>query len=167
MSANSEIIASYHAELVVDHNQLLFHDCAFDFCEADLDLLYKERAPGLHLGVTSGVLAIFPARWSGPIPLVVVVLNGPPEDDLSGWDNVAEASIALPSGCAVIFAPESFESGLRFAVFSGMYRVRVYSGGWEGAMDYEYEGPDYYKMALWKAPHAVPALLHGVSGKLT
>ena len=59
MSANSEIIASFHAELVVDYNQLLLHDCEFDFREADLDLLYKESAPGLHLGVIPGVLAIF------------------------------------------------------------------------------------------------------------
>jgi hypothetical protein len=138
MAANSEIIASYHVELVVDHNQLLFHDCEFDFCEADLDLLYKERAPGLHLGLTPGVLAIFTARWNGPIPLDVVVRDSPPHDDLSGWDNVTEASINLPSDCAVIFAPESFEFGLRFTVVPGVYRVRVYSGGWDGAMDHEY-----------------------------
>jgi hypothetical protein len=167
MAANSEIIASYHAELVVDHNQLLLHDCEFDFREADLDLLYKESAPRSHLGVASGVLAIFTARWNGPVPLDVVVCTSPPNGDLSGWDNVGEASIALPSGCAVIYAPESFESGLRFAVFPGVYRVRVYSGGWEGAMEYEYEGPDYYKMTLWKAPHTEPMLLRGVSGKLT
>ena len=166
MFEKSEIIASYHAELVVDHNQLLFHDCEFDFCEADLDVLYKESAPGLHLGVTPGVLAIFTARWNGPIPLDVIVRNSPPNADLSGWDNVAEASIELPSGCEVIFAPESFDSGLRFAVYPGMYRVRVYSGGWEGAVDYEYQGPDYYLLALWKAPYAEPALLHGESGKL-
>jgi hypothetical protein len=39
MSVNSGIIVSYHTELVVDHNQLLLHDCGFDFCETDLDLL--------------------------------------------------------------------------------------------------------------------------------
>jgi hypothetical protein len=166
MSANGEIIASYHAELVVDHNQLLFHDCDFDFCEADLDLLYKESTPGLHLGVTPGVLAIFTARWNGPVPLDIVVHNSPPNDEFSDWDNVAEASIDLPSGCAVIFAPGSFELGLRFAASTGVYRVRVYSGGWESAVDYEYEGPDYYLLALWKAPYAEPSLLHSESGKL-
>jgi hypothetical protein len=154
-------------ELVVDHNQLLFHDCEFDLFEANLDLLCRESAPGFHLGVTSGVLAFFPARWNGPIPLDVIVRTSPPDDDLSDWDNVAEASIELPSGCAVIFAPESFESGLRFADVPGMHRVRVYSGGWEGAMDYEYEGPDYYPLALWHAPFAKPALLHGEIGKLS
>ena len=143
MAANTEILASYHTQLVVDHNQLLLHDCEFDFCEADLDLLYKESAPSLHLGITPGVLAIFTAQWNGPVSLDVVVRNGPPNDDLSGWDNVAEASIGFPSGCAVLFAPESFQSGLRFAVFPGVYRVRVYSGGWSEANDYEYEGPDY------------------------
>ena len=77
MAANTEILASYHTQLVVDHNQLLLHDCEFDFCEADLDLLYKERAPSLHLGVTPGVLAIFTARWNGPVSLDVVGRNGP------------------------------------------------------------------------------------------
>jgi hypothetical protein len=166
MAADSEILASYHAELVVDHNHLLLRDCEFEFCEAGLNLLYKEIAPGPHLGVTPGVLAIFPARWNGPIPLDVVMRNGPPEDDLSGWDTVAEASIDLPSGCAVIFPPESFASGLRIAVSPGVYRVRVHLGGWDEAIEYEYEGPDYYKLALWKAPQAEPALLHAVSGKL-
>jgi hypothetical protein len=163
MSANGEIVGSYHAELVVDHNQLLFHDCGFDFCEADLDLLYKDSVPSLHLGVTPDVLAIFTARWNGPVPIDVIVCTAPPDDDFSGWDNVAEASISLLSGCAVIFAPELFEFGLRFAASPGLYRVRVYSGGWDGANDYEYEGPDYYQLALWKAPHAEPALLRGKS----
>jgi hypothetical protein len=123
MSAKSEIIASYHTELVVDHNQLLFHDCEFAFCEADLDLLDNERAPRLHFGDMTAVLATFTARWNGPVPRDGIIRSSPPNEDLSGWDNVAEASSELPSGCAVLFAPESFAFGLRFAALPGLYRA--------------------------------------------
>ena len=165
MSANSEVIASSHGKILVDHGQILFHDCKFDFCEADLDLLYNKDSFARHLGVSPGVFAIFTAKHYGMVPLDLIVRTGPPDDDFS-WDNVVEASLDLPGGCAIACGPESFDGGLRVTLHPGMYRARVYAGGIETVDEYMMEGQDHYRVVLWLAPFAEPVLLRGKRGAL-
>ena len=74
------------------------------------------------------------------------------------WDHVAEASLALPSGCLVADGPESLStsSGPQIAVTPGVYRVRVYAGAIETVDQYMQAGEDYYRAILWLAPHQAP-----------
>jgi hypothetical protein len=167
MSADKEVIASSHGEILVDHGQIFLHDCAFDFREVELDLLYNEESSDRHLGVAPDVLAIFTAKWHGIVSLDLIVRSDPPDDAFADWVNVAEASLDLPTGCVVALAPESSsEDGLRVKLPSGMYRARVYAGGIDTVDEYMMEGQDHYRVALWPAPFADPILLHGESGKL-
>jgi hypothetical protein len=167
MPAGNEVIASSHDEILVDHSQIFLYDCAFDFREVDLDLLYNKESSDRHLGVAPGVLAIFTAKWHGTVKLELIVLTGPPSDDFSDWDNVVEASLELPSGCVVALAPESDrDDGLRNMLPAGMYRARVYAGGIDTVDEYMMEGQDHYRVVFWLVPFTEPILLHGESGKL-
>ena len=40
------------------------------------------------------------------------------------------------------------------------YRARVYAGGIETVDEYMQDGEDHYRVVLWPAPHAAPALLY-------
>ena len=167
MTANNEITASAHKEILVDHSQIFLHDYAFDFGEADLDLLYNKESSDRHLGAAPGVLAIFTAKWHGAVSFDLIVRTGPPDDELADWDNVVEASLELPSGCAVALAPESSRNErLQITLPAGMYRARIYAGGIDTVDEYMMEGQDHYRVVLWHSPFAEPILLHGESGKL-
>ena len=48
----------------------------------------------------------------------------------------------------------------RIAVSPGTYRVRAYAAGSETVDEYMQEGDDHYRMVLWPAPYAAPALPH-------
>ncbi|HEY7092871.1 MAG TPA: hypothetical protein VH393_06815 [Ktedonobacterales bacterium] len=167
MPADNEVIASSHGEILVDHSQIFLYDCAFDFREVDLDLLYNKESSDRHLGVALGVLALFTAKRHGIVSLDLIVCSGPPDDDFAYWDSVVEASLDLPSGCAVAIAPESSsEDGLRVTLPAGLYRARVYAGGIDTTDEYMMEGQDHYRVVFWLAPFAEPILLHGESGAL-
>jgi hypothetical protein len=85
MPADNEVIALSHGETLVDHSQIFFHDCAFDDCEADLDLLYNQESSDRHLGVAPGMLAIFTAKRYGTVPVDLIGRTGPPDNDFSRW----------------------------------------------------------------------------------
>ena len=162
MPADDSIIASHQLNILIDHSQIFLEDCEHTGSDFDVNLLYSDEAFARHLGVAPGVLAIFTARHYGTVRLEILLMSVQPDDDFTGWDNVVEASIALPSGCLVAFGPESYPPlGSRIAIAQGAYRARVYAGGIE-ALDDEYapEGPDHYRVALWPAPYQPPALLY-------
>ena len=162
MAADDTLIASYQLDILVDHSQIFLEDCTCEWSDDALNLLYSDEAFSRHLGVASGVLAIFTARHYGTVRLEILLLGAQPDDDFMGWDNVVEASITLTSGCFVMYGPESYPPpGSRIAIAPGTYRARVYAGGIE-ALEDEFlpEGPDHYRVALWPAPFQLPTLLH-------
>jgi hypothetical protein len=161
MSTDEGILAIYQFEITVDHSQFILEDGECDWGEVDPDLLYDEGAFARHLGCGAGALAILTAKWYGLVGLEILLRSTRPNDDFTGWDNVAEASLDLPSGYLVASAPESDPgAALRVAVSPGMYRVRVYSGGVETVDEYMQTGQDHYRAALWVAPYEAPTLLH-------
>jgi hypothetical protein len=165
MSLEEGVIASYQFDITVDHNQICLEDCEREVSLDDLTTLYDAGAFARHLGVAPGELSIYTARWYGVVCLELIVRSDQPGDDLTGWDNVAEASLELPSGCLAAFGPESYPDGPRISVPPGMYRVRGYAGGIETVDEYMQEGQDHYRAVLWPAPYGMAALLHaGVAG---
>jgi hypothetical protein len=161
MSRDEGILAVYRLELSVDHGQFILEDDECDGGEGDPDLLYDEGAFARHLGCDASVLAVLTAKWYGVVGLEILLRSARPDDDFTGWDNVAEASLGLPSGYLVASGPESNPGAApRFAAPPGMYRVRVYSGGVETVDQYMQAGQDHYRVALWLAPYEDPALLY-------
>lgn len=162
MSIEDGVIASYQLEILVDHNQIFLEDCKFEGSD-DLTQMYDEDATTRNLGVAPGLLAIFTARWYGKVRLKILLRNDQPDDDFTGWDHVAEASLALPSGCLVADGPESVfpftPAGPQITVTPGVYRVRIYAGAIETVDEYMQAGEDHYRAVLWLAPYQAPALL--------
>jgi hypothetical protein len=165
MSTEEDILALYRLEIAVDHSQFFLEDGERDWGEVDLDLLYDEGAFARHLGFAPGVLSVFTAKWYGAVGLEILLRCARPDDDFTGWDHVAEASLDLASGYLVAYGPESnSDAAPRVSAPPGMYRVRVYSGGLETVDEYMQAGQDHYRVALWVAPYEAPALLYaGVS----
>jgi hypothetical protein len=168
MSTDVEVIAFSHTEILVDHSQILVHDCAFDFGgKADLDLLYNMESFDHNLVVAPGVLASFTARWYVIVSLDLVARTVPPAEDFSDWANVVEASLDLPSGCVVALTPESSgDHSIRVTRPAGMYHARVYVAGIATVGEQMMEGQDHCHAVRWRAPLAEPILLLGTSGRL-
>ncbi len=160
MSTEEGVIASYQHEITVDHNQIFLEDCERERNVEDLTALYDEGAFARHVGAAPSQLCIHTARWYGVVRLELIVRSDPPDDKLTGWDNVAEATLELSSGCLVAFGPESSPDGPRISMLPGIYRVRVYAGDVETVDEYGQEGQDHYRAVLWPAPYQEPTLLH-------
>jgi hypothetical protein len=168
MPAEESIIASYQLDITVDHNQFFLEDCEYDLGEEDdfdIDTMYDEDAFARHVGVGPSLLSIFTARFDGVVRLEVIVRRDQPDDILTDWDNVAEVSIQVPSGCILIDNPgtglETDRAALpHVAIPPDTYRARVYAGGIETVDEYMEDGQDHYRVVLWPAPYAAPVLLH-------
>lgn len=152
--------ASHQLEITVDHNQIFLEDGDCEWGPDDLTLLYDKGAFARHLGAARGRVSIFTAKWYGIVRLQVVLQPNEPDDDVSTWDNVAEASLEKQSGHLVAYGPESYPDGIRMPVPCDTYRVRVYAGGIESVDEYMQKGQDHYRAVLCPAPYAAPALLH-------
>lgn len=134
MPTEESIIASYQLDITVDHNQFFLEDCDNDERIENLDVTwsidawYDADARARHLGVTPGILCIHTARWYGAVRLEVIVRRDQPDDNLTDWDNVAEASIEVPSGCLVAHGPETDrDESSHISVPPATYRARVYA----------------------------------------
>ncbi len=157
MRVEKGIVAAYELEILVDHNQFFVEDCEREWGDDDLNLLYNDDALASHLGVATGVVSVFTAKWYGIVRLEILLRSDQPEDDFTGWDNAAEASLDLPSGCLVVSGPESFPpSTPRISIPPGTYRARVYSGGVDTVDKYMQKGEDHYRVVLWPAPMGRP-----------
>jgi hypothetical protein len=151
--------ASYQFDIHVDHNQLFLEDDDAEWGDEDLDLLYSDESRACHLGATTSRLSLMTAKWYGTVRLEVILRSDPPDSDFTGWDNVAEASIEIRSGCLAVSGPETYETGARVRLPPGTYRVRVYAGGIETVKDLT-DGQDHYRVVMWPGPYQAPALLH-------
>jgi hypothetical protein len=161
---NQGVLASHYLDIHVDHHQMFLEDDDAEWGDDDLDLLYSDESFARHLGVAPGRLSLMTARWYGTVRLEVILRAGPPEDDVAGWDNVAEASIEIRSGSLTIFGPETDTVATRITLPPGTYRMRVYAGDIDSVDEYAQHGQDYYRAVLWPAPYAAPALLYaGIS----
>jgi hypothetical protein len=164
MVPDDDIIASHELEAGLDHFQFFMEDCDLDWGVIDLGRFYDEDAHARHLGIAPGLLSVHTARYGGPAHLEIIERGTAPNDDLTAWDNVAEASVELASGCLTV---ESWEHGpvtVRLSGPSAIYRVRVYTGGIATVINFDgYEGQDHYRVVFWPAPYEAPTLLRCAS----
>ncbi|HLV99420.1 MAG TPA: hypothetical protein VKT82_12170 [Ktedonobacterales bacterium] len=149
--------------LFADYHQIYLEDSQahnlIDDPNAWAAQLLNEDALARHLGIASGVLCLLTARPM-TVPVEVEVLRQAPPGDLAGWDHVAEASLAVPSGEVVLHgATDYLPDAPHLAVEPGTYRVRACAGGLDTLSPDQLEGEDHYKLTLWPAPEREPVLL--------
>lgn len=160
----------YDYEVFADYHQIALEDCAGGMPRGDgtaqraeeiadaVALLLDPPAFARHLGVYPGVLCILTAR-NMDVPLTVEVYDAAPQDDLTAWDHVVEASLAVPSGCIMVSSSiNEYPPEIRLA--AGVYRARVYFGGVYTISNDGLDGSDHYRVVLWPGASAEPIVLH-------
>lgn len=151
-------MAEHHFELFADYFQLLLQDEEAELAEHAAGL-WKPEAFQRMLDVTPGAIYVGTAR-NMTVPLTVLVGDCAPPDDADGWDRVNECSIEVPSGRLVVTGvTDYFPDAARIGLAPGCYRARVYYGGLDTLSEDELEGDDRYRVVLWPAPYAEPAVL--------
>lgn len=159
-------------EIFADYHQVCLEDCQAQAGEGDDDAervklidariaqLLNEAAYKRHLGAAPGIVCFLTARAT-MVSVDVEIGAEAPSADFTGWDRVVDASLETPSGCVVIHGPtDYFPAAPRIFLAPGAYRVRAYFGGLGTVSADELEGTDHYRIALWPAPPAEPAVLY-------
>ncbi len=146
-SYHFKVYAGYHQFYLSKDEESLIGSGADSFWTTENIRKLLATGPGL-VGVGTGTF--------GEVPVNVRVAHGAPEDELNGWDHVAEASIDLSSGKLLVTGCPNGPAGHIF-LEPGSYRVRIYSGKLDTAR--EHQGKDYYRIVLWDAAPAAPLVL--------
>lgn len=162
-ASQHQIFADYHQVYLEDSHAQAGVGEDPDQRVAAIDALVAQvlspEALARHVGVAPGALCVLTAR-NTTVPVTIEVRAQPPTDELSGWDQVVEASLDVPSGCLVLHGPtDYFPSAPRLTVTPDTYRVRVYFGGLETVSPDQLEGHDHYRLVLWPAPAREPTIL--------
>lgn len=174
MPLHPGVSASQH-QIFADYHQVYLEDSQaqagvgddpksrVDASDALVAQVLSPAAQARHVGIAPGVLCVLTARTT-TVPVAVEVQTQPPTEKLSGWDQVVEASLDVPSGCLVLHGPtDYFPAAPRLTVTPGTYRVRVYFGGLETVSPDQLEGHDHYRLVLWPAPAREPTMLRASS----
>lgn len=159
----------YDYEVFADYHQIMLEDCAGGMPRGDgtekrseevneaISLLLDAQAFARHVGVYPGALCILTAR-NMDVPLTVEVYTAAPQDDLTVWDHVVEASLDVPSGCVQVSAGvNEYAPEIRLA--AGTYRARVYFGGVYTLSADGMDGSDHYRVVLWPGAAGDPVVL--------
>lgn len=158
--------------LYADHYQFYVGDSESDADTSAPDF-WSDDAFERRLAVGAGLLAVGTEVY-GTVPVEVELLDFAQVADLRGWDHVVEASLHVPSGLIAIdgclnYVPRDLPHiGYRSPVLEvapGRYRARIYYGNL-GSLRVEQThygeeevSDEHYRIVLWPAPHADPAIL--------
>ena len=137
---------SFTHSVWAEYHQFYLQD---EQAEPDTPDDWGEQLTTQMIAVEPGIVGVATVR-NMKVPLRVDLLDGRPNDDFSAWDQVAEASLDVPSGQMVIAGcMDSLSNAKRLSVSPGCYRVRVYYGGLDTLSADGLEGEDHYQVVLW------------------
>jgi hypothetical protein len=138
LSRRLTVDADYHQFYVLDSG------AAPDATGRD-DFWTREAHPRM-LAMNPGILGV--STGSCQVPVLLQVDAAPPADDLSAWDHVVEAALALQSGKLIVCGcTQPREEGLHVQVTPARYIARVCYGKLDSVVDEE--GDDHYAVFLW------------------
>jgi hypothetical protein len=146
-TAMSDGPTRYDLTVYAEYSQFYLGDSDFMADTASPDF-WSQTALQRRLAISPpGLIGVGTARYDD-VPVAIDVLAGPSSRDIDGWDQVLEASVAIPTGRLVIDGPISYQPGTSFEVDlpPGTYRARVYFGGLTTP------DQDHYRVALWLQP---------------
>lgn len=147
---------SHQLQIFADYHQFYLQDEAAD---GDLSDAWNQDAVRRMLAVSSGVVGIGTVR-NMDVPVTIEFLESEPPADLSGFDHVAECSLAVRRGPLVVAGcTDFFPDAARFDLTPGTYKVRLSASGLDTLSADGLDGQDHYLVQLWQAPFAEPAVL--------
>ena len=139
---------SFQFQLFADYYQFYLQD---ESATTDLSASWTPEAVDRLLAVAPGMVGIGTAR-NMTVPVTVEVCGDAPDEDTSGWDQVNECTLEVPSGRIVVAGcTDYFPDAARIEVDPGSYRVRAYYGNLTALSSNGLEGDDRYKLVLWAA----------------
>ncbi|MBB4772296.1 DUF6461 domain-containing protein [Actinomadura livida] len=114
------------------------------------------------VAVVPGGAVIRTGTETGHVRMVMTVLDGPPPDVATGWEEIVEVSWRAATGGASVVGAGAVESQLRRCTppWPGDYRLRVQARGRDDA-----EGTEYHELVVWAAP-AAPEIVHARADRL-
>jgi len=139
-------------KLFADYHQFYVKD---DFADGDLSDSWSEESIQQALGVAPGIIGIGTIR-AMTVPVTIEVRTGPPAfDDFGEWDRINECSISIPSGRLVVAGCSDYlPDAPRILLIPGIYRARIYYGGYATIHADGLEGDDRYRVVLWTEPYS-------------
>jgi hypothetical protein len=114
------------------------------------------------VAVVPGGAVIRTGVETGHVRILVHVLEGPPQDVATDWDEIVEVSWRASVGGASVVGAGAVEQQLRRVTppWPGDYRLRVHARGRDDADETE-----SYDLAVWQAP-AAPETVHARTDRL-
>jgi hypothetical protein len=133
-------------------------------------LLEGTGVPEVDFG-GNGLVAVVPGGAvirtgveTGHVRILLSILDGPPPDVATGWEEIVEVSWRAAVGGASVIGPDAGESHLRRATppWPGDYRLRVHARGRD---DIDERDTEYYELVVWQAP-AAPEIVYARTDRL-
>jgi hypothetical protein len=133
-------------------------------------LLEGTAVPEVDFG-GNGLVAVVPGGavirtgvQTGHVRITVRILDGPPPDIATGWEEIVEVSWRAAVGGASVVGPRAVEPHLRRVTppWPGDYRLRVHARGRDDADEGDTE---YYELVVWQAP-AAPEIVYARTDRL-
>lgn len=139
-------MTEYVFELFADYFQFYLQDENADGIDGES---WTDGALEARLALESGAFAVSTAR-NMDVPVTVAILDGPPDQDVSGWDHAVEFSIDVPSGRLVVAGcMDFFPDAERIPLRGGTYEARVLFANLEALSEDGLGGEDRYRVELW------------------
>ena len=142
---------THQFELLTDHFQFLFGD-AIEGPRADTTNLWDADGSIGVIEEEPVVIGVATVRHGGRTTVLLGVHESRPAEEL-GWRSLGEFTLSLPSGKVLLWAPETddVEASPSLALEPGTYRgVAMVHGDEEVSDEKASEGPDRYKVVLWR-----------------
>ncbi|MEW2378097.1 DUF6461 domain-containing protein [Micromonospora sp. NPDC047812] len=116
------------------------------------------------VAVVPGGVVIRTGVESGHVRIMLSVLDGPPPEVATGWEEIVEVSWQAAVGGASVLGPRVGESRLSWATppWPGDYRLRVHARGRDETDERDAER---YELVVWQAP-AAPEVVHARTDRL-
>jgi hypothetical protein len=151
----------FEFEVIAECQQFLLHDYAAD--EADKIPEWTGEASERLLALRPGIMSVGTISDS-LVRVVLEIAESRPDEDLSGWDQVNEATIEVRSGCLIVAGiGDDLSDARRIELKAGSYRARLHYGNL-GLLTSDGLSSEHYKVVLWISKPEPPLVLKQRTG---
>lgn len=151
-------------QVFADYNSFELTDSAATDRFASLDWIedWIEQLVVDQIATGDGIVGIGTGRRM-TVPVLIDVLDGPPDLDPADYDHVTEASLTT-SGTIIVSKQEYGPDAPRLRVAPGTYRLRVFTRGLATLDPHGTRGDDVYEVVLWPGEPCAPRVIKRYPG---